>query len=82
MVVAEALRARFGLPMWRFTNSGTEATMDAFHLMRAISGRTLVVKIEGTYHGHHDAAMISIFRSSAQLGPIGEPTLGRTMERS
>jgi glutamate-1-semialdehyde 2,1-aminomutase len=72
-VVAEALRDRFGLPMWRFTNSGTEATMDAFHLMRAISGRKLVVKIEGTYHGHHDAAMISIFRSATQLGPIGEP---------
>jgi glutamate-1-semialdehyde 2,1-aminomutase len=72
-IVAEALRERFGLPMWRFTNSGTEATMDAFHLMRAITGRKLVVKIEGTYHGHHDAAMISIFRSSDQLGPIGEP---------
>ncbi len=72
-IVAEALRERFGLPMWRFTNSGTEATMDAFHLMRAITGRKLVVKIEGTYHGHHDAAMISIFRSSDQLGPVGDP---------
>ena len=72
-IVAEALRERFGLPMWRFTNSGTEATMDAFHLMRAITGRKLIVKIEGTYHGHHDAAMVSIFRSSDQLGPIDEP---------
>ena len=34
-----AARERFGLPMWRFTNSGTEATMDAVHLMRAITGR-------------------------------------------
>lgn len=72
-IVAEALRERFGLPMWRFTNSGTEATMDAFHLMRAITGRPLVVKIEGTYHGHHDAAMVSIFRSADQLGPVSEP---------
>ncbi|MCU1360438.1 MAG: aspartate aminotransferase family protein [Ilumatobacteraceae bacterium] len=72
-IVAEALRERFGLPMWRFTNSGTEATMDAFHLMRAITGRSLIIKIEGTYHGHHDAAMVSIFRSEDQLGPIGEP---------
>jgi glutamate-1-semialdehyde 2,1-aminomutase len=72
-VVAEALRERFGMPMWRFTNSGTEATMDAFHLMRAITGRKLVVKIEGTYHGHHDAAMVSIYRSLDMLGPEDEP---------
>ena len=71
--VAEALAARFGLPQWRFGNSGTEVTMDAFHLMRAITGRTLVIKIEGTYHGHHDSAMVSIFRSEGQLGPIEEP---------
>ena len=71
--VAENLAARFGLPMWRFGNSGTEATMDAFHLMRAITGRKLVIKIEGTYHGHHDSAMVSIFRSQDQLGPIDEP---------
>ncbi len=71
--VAEALAARFGLPQWRFTNSGTEATMDAFHLMRAISRRKLVVKIEGTYHGHHDSAMVSIFRSEDDLGPVNEP---------
>jgi glutamate-1-semialdehyde 2,1-aminomutase len=73
IVVAENLAQRFGLPKWRFNNSGSEATMDAFHLMRAITGRPLVVKIEGTYHGHHDAAMISIFRSSDDLGPIEEP---------
>ncbi len=71
--VAEALAHRFGLPMWRFGNSGTEVTMDAFHLMRAITGRKLVVKIEGSYHGHHDSAMVSIFRSADQLGPLDEP---------
>lgn len=71
--VAEELATRFGLPMWRFGNSGTEATMDAFHLMRAITGRKLVIKIEGTYHGHHDSAMVSIFRSHDQLGPLYEP---------
>lgn len=73
IAVAENLALRFGLPKWRFNNSGTEATMDAFHLMRAITGRPLVVKIEGTYHGHHDSAMISIFRSADQLGPEEEP---------
>ena len=75
--VAENLTARFGLPKWRFTNSGTESTMDAFHLMRAITGRQLVIKVEGSYHGHHDSAMVSIFRSADQLGPEDDPQIGR-----
>ena len=36
-MVAEELARRFDLPLWRFANSGTEATMDAVHLMRARS---------------------------------------------
>src|SRR5229473_8223362 len=55
VVVAGELAARFGLPLWRFANSGTEATMDAIHLMRAITGRDLIIKVEGCYHGHHDS---------------------------
>jgi len=74
VVVAEELRRRFGLPLWRFTNSGTEATMDAFHLMRAATGRDLVIKVEGCYHGHHDAAMVSVFDLEIeQLGPLIRP---------
>jgi len=73
IVVADELRKRFGLPMWRFTNSGSESTMDAIHLMRAITGRDLILKIEGSYHGHHDAVMVSPFRSLDQLGPADEP---------
>ena len=45
IVVARELARRFGLPLWRFSNSGTEATMDAVHLMRAITGRDLIVKM-------------------------------------
>jgi glutamate-1-semialdehyde 2,1-aminomutase len=60
IVVAEELRRRWGLPQWRFTNSGTESTMDAVHLARAATGRDIIVKIEGTYHGHHDAVMVSV----------------------
>ena len=60
IVVAEELRRRFGLPQWRFTNSGTESTMDAVHLARGATGRDLIVKIEGSYHGHHDAVMVSV----------------------
>jgi len=67
------LAQRFGLPQWRFTNSGTEATMDSVHLARAITGRDLIVKIEGSYHGHHDALNVSLWRSLERLGPVESP---------
>ena len=59
--VAEELRRRFGLPQWRFTNSGTESTMDAIHIARGATGRDMILKIEGSYHGHHDAVMVSVY---------------------
>jgi glutamate-1-semialdehyde 2,1-aminomutase len=71
IVVAEELRRRFGLPLWRYNNSGTEATMDAFHLMRAATGRDLVLKVEGCYHGHHDSAMVSVW--DTEVGELGPP---------
>ncbi|HKE81857.1 MAG TPA: aspartate aminotransferase family protein [Solirubrobacteraceae bacterium] len=71
IVVAEELKRRFGLPQWRFTNSGTESTMDAVHLSRASTGRDLILKIEGSYHGHHDAVMVSVRPPLDQLGERG-----------
>src|SRR5690348_12978489 len=73
IVVAQELRRRFGLPQWRFTNSGTESTMDAIHLARGATGRDLVLKIEGSYHGHHDAVMVSVRPPLEDLGPREEP---------
>ena len=61
IIVAENLRERFGQPLWRFGNSGTEATMDAVHLMRAFTGRDLILKVEGCYHGHHDSVEVSVY---------------------
>jgi glutamate-1-semialdehyde 2,1-aminomutase len=60
IVVAEELQRRFGLERWRFLNSGSEATMDAIRIARAFTGRDRIVKIFGSYHGHHDAVMVSI----------------------
>jgi glutamate-1-semialdehyde 2,1-aminomutase len=60
LVVAEELARRFGLPKWRYTNSGSEATMDAIRIARAFTGRNEIVKIFGSYHGHHDYVMVSI----------------------
>jgi glutamate-1-semialdehyde 2,1-aminomutase len=70
--VAEELRRRFGLAQWRFTNSGTESTMDAVHLARAATGRDVVLKIEGSYHGHHDSVMVSVRPPLGALGERGE----------
>jgi glutamate-1-semialdehyde 2,1-aminomutase len=72
-VVAEMLAARFGLPQWRFTNSGTEATMDAIRLARGVTGRSRIVKVEGGYHGHHDAVLVSIKPPDDAAGPPGAP---------
>jgi glutamate-1-semialdehyde 2,1-aminomutase len=47
--------------------------MDAIHLARAATGRELVVKIEGSYHGHHDAVMVSVRPPLDKLGERGEP---------
>ena len=73
IVVAELLRQRFGLPLWRFGNSGTEATMDAVHLMRAVTGRDVIIKVEGSYHGHHDSVMVSYYNQLDELGPRERP---------
>jgi glutamate-1-semialdehyde 2,1-aminomutase len=73
IAVAEELKRRFGLPLWRFCNSGTEATMDAVHLMRAVTGRTKVIKIEGAYHGHHDSVQVSVVPEGGEMGPVERP---------
>jgi glutamate-1-semialdehyde 2,1-aminomutase len=73
IVVAEELRRRWGLPNWRFTNSGTESTMDAIHLARGATGQDIIIKIEGTYHGHHDAVMVSVKPPADQMGERERP---------
>jgi glutamate-1-semialdehyde 2,1-aminomutase len=72
--VAELLGERYGLPMWRFTNSGTEATMDAIRVARGVTGREKIVKVEGGYHGHHDEVMISMKPALSVAGPADAPT--------
>ncbi len=60
IAVGNDLAARWGLAKWRYTNSGSEATMDAIRIARAFTGRDTVMKIFGSYHGHHDTVMVSI----------------------
>src|SRR6266545_515809 len=60
VVVGEELAKRFRLPKWRYTNSGSDSTMDAIRIARAVTKRDTVMKIFGSYHGHHDTVMVSI----------------------
>lgn len=68
VALAEQVCERFGLEQVRFVNSGTEATMDAIRVARAATGRDRIVKIEGSYHGHHDAVLFSVVPESDVLG--------------
>jgi glutamate-1-semialdehyde 2,1-aminomutase len=70
---ARELARRFGLPQWRFANSGTEATMDAVHLARSVTGRDLIIKVEGCYHGHHDSVQVSVLPEADEVGPRDHP---------
>ena len=53
--LAEHLAARTGIAQWRFGNSGTEAVMMAIRAARAYTGRDLIVRFNGSYHGTYDA---------------------------
>jgi len=59
--LAELLTRRLpSLESVRFTNSGTEATMNAVRLARAFTGRPKLAKFEGAFHGTHDWVMVSV----------------------
>lgn len=57
----------------RFVNSGTEATMSAVRLARGITGRRLILKFDGCYHGHYDSLLVSAGSGVATFGIPGTP---------
>lgn len=71
--IAGELARRFDVPLWRYANSGTEATMDAVHLARSVTGRDLIIKVEGCYHGHHDSVQVSVLPEADEVGPRDAP---------
>ena len=72
--VAEELARRFGLSKWRFNNSGSEATMDAIRIARGLTGRDTILKIFGSYHGHHDAVMVAVGDVDTNVDPDDIPS--------
>lgn len=71
--LAEEIKRRFDADMVRFSNSGTEATMDAIRVARGYTGREKVIKMEGGYHGHHDDVLVSIQPPRDAMGPVESP---------
>jgi glutamate-1-semialdehyde 2,1-aminomutase len=72
--LAEAVRQRMpSLEIMRFVNSGTEATMAAVRLARAATGRDLIVKFDGCYHGHADGFLVKAGSGVATLGLPDSP---------
>ncbi len=73
ILVAKELSRRFHQPKWRFTNSGTESTLDAVRIARGFTGRERLIKIEASYHGHHDALMVSVEPPPELMGDAKAP---------
>jgi len=57
----------------RFVNSGTEATMSAIRLARGFTGRAIVIKFDGCYHGHADSFLVKAGSGLITLGIPGSP---------
>ena len=69
VLFAEILMARFpSIEMLRCVSSGTEATMSAIRLARGYTGRDLIVKFDGAYHGHADSLLVRAGSGAATFG--------------
>ena len=71
--LADEICARFPVEMVRFANSGSECTMHALRLVRSATGRSKIVKMEGGYHGGHDAVSVSVKPKEGQFGDPQRP---------
>jgi glutamate-1-semialdehyde 2,1-aminomutase len=63
----------------RFVSSGTEATMSAIRLARGFTGRDLIVKFEGCYHGHSDSLLIKAGSGALTLGVPTSPGVPKAL---
>ena len=80
--LAEEVRGRMpSLEMMRFVNSGTEATMAAVRLARAATGRDVIIKFDGCYHGHADSFLVKAGSGVATLGLPDSPGVPAALAR-
>ncbi|MGH9887794.1 MAG: glutamate-1-semialdehyde 2,1-aminomutase [bacterium] len=74
VTLAELVVARMPhVEMLRFVSSGTEATMSAVRLARAVTGREILLKFDGCYHGHGDSFLVRAGSGVATLGLPNSP---------
>jgi len=74
VALAEAVQARMPhVEMLRFVSSGTEATMSALRVARAATGRDMLLKFDGCYHGHADSFLVRAGSGVATLGLPNSP---------
>jgi glutamate-1-semialdehyde 2,1-aminomutase len=72
--LGELIRQRMPhIEMMRFVSSGTEATMSAVRLARAVTGRDVILKFDGCYHGHADSFLVRAGSGVATLGLPDSP---------
>ena len=71
--LADEICARYPVEMVRFGSSGTEATMHACRMARAVTGRDKILRFEGCYHGLHDTALVSVKPKLEDAGDIHAP---------
>jgi glutamate-1-semialdehyde 2,1-aminomutase len=67
--------------MVRMVNSGTEAAMSAVRLARGVTGRDVVIKFDGCYHGHADTLLVAAGSGVATLGIPGSPGIPDSIAR-
>jgi len=65
----------------RFVSSGTEATMSAIRVARAVTGRKLIIKFDGCYHGHSDGLLVKAGSGVATLGIPGSAGVPKEIAR-
>ncbi len=70
------------IEMLRMVNSGTEATMSALRVARGYTGRDIIVKFEGNYHGHGDSLLIKAGSGVATLGLPDSPGVPKTVAQN
>jgi glutamate-1-semialdehyde 2,1-aminomutase len=70
-LVEEILKLMPSMEMVRLVSSGTEAGMSALRLARGATGRNMIIKFEGCYHGHADALLV---KAGSGLATFGNPT--------
>src|ERR1700687_6242861 len=71
--LAEEICARYPVEMVRFGSSGTEVTMHACRIARAATDRDKIIKFEGSYHGLHDTALVSVKPKETEYGDENAP---------